>query len=70
MVDVEFPLTIASAVIFDERGASCDDTHTFKFLDAALDSIDILAKHFAELQIGEMTLTAISLELLNMSHNQ
>lgn len=70
MVDVQPPLTIASAVILDERGASCDNTHIFKFLDAAFDRIDILTEHLAELLVGKVTLTAIPLELLNMRHNQ
>ena len=68
MVDVQPPLTIASAVILDERGASCDNTHIFKFLDAAFDRIDILTEHLAELLVGKVTLTAIPLELLNMRH--
>ena len=65
MVDVQPPLTIASAVILDERGASCDNTHIFKFLDTAFDRIDILTEHLAELLVGKVTLTAIPLELLS-----
>ena len=70
MVDDKPHQKIDSSFIIDERGASCDNTHIFKFLDAAFDRIDILTEHLAELLVGKVTLTAIPLELLNMRHNQ